>query len=270
MSEIATMNLQFLIIDPQNDFANPNGSLFVPGADKDSERLVQMMKRHLSKIAEIHITLDTHHLLDIAHPLFWVDTNNKHPAPFTGITLEDVQTGKWQTTVPSFMERATAYVKALKNNGRYDLTIWPPHCLIGSLGNNVVPALLDTVLDWEKSHISLVNYVTKGLNIWTEHYSAITADVPDPDDPSTQLNTRLLEKLASADLIAISGQALSHCVANTVRDIAANFGEENIRKLVLIEDTTSSVPGFEQFGTDFINEMKALGMQTAKSTDYLV
>jgi len=263
------MNLQFLIIDPQNDFANPNGSLFVPGADQDSERFAQMMKRHLSKIDSIHITLDTHHLLDIAHPLFWIDTESKHPAPFTCIGLEDVQNGKWQTTAPSFQERATAYVKALKNNGRYDLIIWPPHCLIGSPGNNVVSPIAETVLDWE-NQFAIVDYVTKGLNIWTEHYSAIKADVPDPDDPSTKLNMRLLENLASADLIAISGQALSHCVANTVRDIANNFGEENVRKLVLIEDTTSSVPSFEHLGQDFLTEMKARGMQTAKSTDYLV
>jgi nicotinamidase-related amidase len=264
------MNLQFLIIDPQNDFANPNGSLFVPGADKDSERIVQMMKRHLSKIDEIHVTLDTHHLLDIAHPLFWIDTEGKYPAPFTCITLKDVQNGKWQTSDPSFQDRAIAYVKALKNNGRYDLIIWPPHCLIGSSGNNIVPQLLNTLLDWEKTHISLIDYISKGLNIWTEHYSAIKADVPDPDDPSTQLNTRLLENFASADIIAISGQALSHCVANTVRDIANNFGEENIRKMVLIEDTTSSVPGFEHLGQEFLKEMKGRGMQLAQSTDYLV
>ncbi len=64
------MNLQFLITDPQNDFANPTGNLFVPGADKDSERLTAMLKRHTSQIDEIHITLDTHHYVDIAHPIF--------------------------------------------------------------------------------------------------------------------------------------------------------------------------------------------------------
>ena len=264
------MNLQFLIIDPQNDFANPNGSLFVPGADKDSDRLVEMMNRHLSKIDEIHITLDTHHLLDIAHPLFWIDTKSKHPAPFTCITLDDVQNGKWQTSIPSFQERAFAYVKTLKKNGRYDLIIWPPHCLIGSHGNNVVSPIADIVLGWERTQFAMVDYVTKGLNIWTEHYSAVEANVPDPDDKNTQLNTRLIENLESADIIAISGQALSHCVANTVRDIANNFGEENIRKMVLIEDTSSSVPSFEHLGQDFVVEMKARGMQTALSTDYLV
>lgn len=263
------MNLQFLIIDPQNDFADPKGSLFVPGADKDAERLQQMLKRHLGKIEDIHITLDSHHLLDIAHPLFWVDDRGNHPNPFTTITVEDVQNGKWKTTHPGSQARATEYVQALKTNGRYDLTIWPPHCLIGSWGNNVVDPVWDAVLEWE-NRFAMVDYVTKGSNPWTEHYSAVQADVPDPEDPGTQLNTGLIQILQEADLIALSGQALSHCVASTVRDIADNFGADNVRKLVLIEDTTSPVPGFEGFADDFLRDMKARGMRTAKSSEFLV
>ena len=71
------------------------------------------------------------------------------------------------------------------------------------------------------------------------HYSAVQADVPDPADPTTQLNVGLIKTLENADLVALSGQALSHCVANTIRDIADYFGRESIRKLVLIEDTSS-------------------------------
>jgi nicotinamidase-related amidase len=263
------MNLQFLIIDPQNDFCHSQGNLFVPGADKDSERLAAMLKRHRSQIDDIHVTLDSHHLLDIAHPLFWVDSRGQHPKPFTRITEAEVQSGKWKTTHPGFQARALAYVKALKANGRYDLTIWPPHCLIGSSGNNVAAPVAEALAAWE-ADLALVDYVTKGSNIWTEHYSAVQADVPDPEDPGTQLNTRLIETLETADLIALSGQALSHCVANTIRDIADNFGDANIGKMVLIEDTTSPVPGFEAVAEQFLVEMKRRGMRTARSSEYLV
>ncbi|MCP4696208.1 MAG: hypothetical protein GY862_05085 [Gammaproteobacteria bacterium] len=263
------MNLQFLIIDPQYDFANPAGSLFVPGADKDSERLAAMLKRHVSKIEDIHVTLDSHHLLDVAHPIFWIDAKGKHPAPFSCITQDDVRNGKWKAAHPGFQERAAAYVEALKAGGRYDLVIWPPHCLIGGMGNNVVSPVAEVLLKWENT-FAMVDYVTKGSNMWTEHYSAVQADVPDPEDPGTQLNTRLIDTLETADLIALSGQALSHCVANTVRDIADNFGDENISKMVLIEDTSSAVPGFEETGRKFLAEMQARGMRTAKSTEYLV
>ncbi len=81
------------------------------------------------------------------------------------------------------------------------------------------------------------------------------------------LNVRLIETLEQADIIALSGQALSHCVANTVRDIAEQFGEENVNKLLLLEDTTSPVPGFESLAEGFLMEMKGRGMQLARSTD---
>jgi nicotinamidase-related amidase len=113
-----------------------------------------------------------------------------------------------------------------------------------------------------------VDYVTKGSNLWTEHYSAVQADVPDATDPGTSLNIRLIEILQKAQVIALSGEALSHCVANTVRDIANNFGEENIKKMVLLTDTTSSVPGFEKMGEDFLKEMTGRGMQVCESTKF--
>jgi nicotinamidase-related amidase len=70
-------------------------------------------------------------------------------------------------------------------------------------------------------------------------------------------------------VVALSGQALSHCVANTVRDIADQFGQENIHKLVLIEDTSSPVPGFEALARQFVTDMRRRGMKTAKAADFL-
>jgi len=263
------MNLQFLIIDTQNDFAHPTGSLFVPGADKDSERLAAMLKRHVSQINDIHVTLDTHHWVDIAHPIFWVDNQGHHPAPFTTITEDDVLSGQWKTFHPSCQARASEYVKALKANGHYDLIIWPPHCLIGQTGHNIVTPIAEVLIEWENT-FTMVDYILKGFNMWTEHYSAVKAEVPDLDDPTTLLNSQLIDNLKQADLIACSGQALSHCVASTIRDIADNLGEENVSKLVLVEDTSSPVSGYEADGEQFIAEMKARGMQMVQSTATLL
>jgi nicotinamidase-related amidase len=122
---------------------------------------------------------------------------------------------------------------------------------------------------WARKRREVVDFVTKGSNPFTEHYSAVQAEVPDPDDPGTLLNGRLIKTLADADLVLIAGEALSHCVANTVRDIANNFGEANIKKLVLLTDCSSSVAGFEGLGQQFVKEMVGRGMQTAKSVDFL-
>jgi nicotinamidase-related amidase len=219
------------------------------------------------QINDIHATLDTHHLIDIAHPIFWVDSKGNHPNPFTLISEDDISNGKWRTTNPQFQKRGVEYVQYLKKNNRYMLCIWPPHCLIGSWGHNVIKPVYEAFNEWE-ADFAMVDYVTKGSNFWTEHYSAVQADVPDPKDPDTMLNTRLIQTLQQADVIAISGQALSHCVANTIKDIANNFGEDNILKFVLLEDTCSSVPGFEQLGIDFVKEMTGRGMKTCKAADF--
>lgn len=261
--------VDLLIIDPQNDFCDPNGSLFVNGADADSVRLANMIARIGKKWNDIHVTMDSHHIIDVAHPLMWVDKDGKHPAPFTLISRQDVENGIWTPYYRGWTQRMLDYVTSLENNNRYALVIWPEHCLIGSWGHNIVDPVFKALNAWERDNFAMVDLVTKGSNFWTEHYSAVMADVPDPADPDTQLNTKLIQTLQTADLVAITGQALSHCVANTVKDIADNFGADNIKKLVLIEDTTSSVAGFENLGTEFVKAMVARGMQISKSTEFL-
>lgn len=261
-------NIHLLSIDPQYDFCDPNGALYVPGAEEDMDRLANLIKRLKDKLTDIHVTLDSHHLVHIAHPIFWKNSKGENPQPFTIISADDVENGVWNTTNPSYRKKALEYIKTLESNGRYALCIWPPHCLIGSKGHTVYPSVFEAMLEWEKD-FALVNYVTKGSNLSTEHYSAVQADVPDADDPTTMINTDLITSLSEADIILITGEALSHCVANTIRDIADNFGDENIKKFVLLEDTSSNVPGFENLGEDFVKEMKGRGMQVTTSVDFL-
>ncbi len=263
------MQVELLIIDPQVDFCDPTGALFVPGADRDMARLAGMVRRLTPKLGDIHVTLDSHHLVDIAHPIFWKDGGGKHPAPFTLISAADVAASRWTTTQPGMYRRALAYVETLETNGRYPLCIWPPHCLIGSAGHAVVPALFAALQDWER-RFALVDYVTKGSNPFTEHYSAIQADVPDPADPGTQINTALIGTLLKADLVAVAGEAGSHCLANTVRDVANNFGDDRlVSKIVLLTDATSPVTGFEGYQDDFLREMTARGMKLSTTDDFL-
>jgi len=265
------MNAHLLIIDPQVDFCDPTGSLFVPGADEDMVRLAELIKRLGKKITQIHTTLDSHRSIDVAHPIFWMDSNGNHPNPFTLINEEDVVNGTWTTTNPGMRQRGIDYVKSLKANNRYVLCIWPPHCIIGSRGHSITPCVSDALIEWENNNFKMVDYVTKGSNMFTEHYSAVKADVEDPSDASTLTNTRLVNILEAADIIPISGEALDYCVRNTVTDIADMFGDDNIKKLCLLTDTCSSVnaPGLEFLGPDFVKDMKAKGMQISTSVDFL-
>lgn len=41
------------------------------------------------------------------------------------------------------------YTKRLEEKGRFQLTIWPDHCMEGTSGRNVVPVLEDALSKWE-------------------------------------------------------------------------------------------------------------------------
>jgi nicotinamidase-related amidase len=112
----------------------------------------------------------------------------------------------------------------------------------------------------------IVDYTYKGSNVRTEHYSAIRAEVSDAADSSSRTNFALIERLKSADNIAIAGEALSHCVANTVRDLVTCIPAE---KLIVLTDVSSNVPGFEKLGSDFLAEIERQGVRLMTSVEFL-
>jgi nicotinamidase-related amidase len=271
------MNVQLVVIDPQNDFMDlPNSALPVPGAVEDMQRVAAFVDRVGPKLDDIHVTLDSHRLIDIAHPAWWVDVEGNMPAPFTIISLDDVRAGVWVPRNPAFRVRTMDYVEQLEAGGKYPLCIWPPHCLIGTWGHNVQEDLNTALQRWSEKEFAMVDYVTKGSNPWTEHYGALMAEVPDPADPSTALNADFLQMLADADMVAIAGEALSHCVKETVTQIADNIGDEQIKKFYILTDCCSPVPAvpggpdFPQIAQDWLREMERRGMNLTTSVDFLV
>lgn len=264
-------NIHLLLIDPQNDFADPKGSLYVTGSETDMDRVAHLVERIGHKLSEISVTLDSHHLIHIANPDFWKNSKGDSPPPFTQITAADVIAGKWFTAQAGMAARALKYLEALEKNHRYGHTIWPPHCLIGEWGHGVQPKVAGMLRKWCKEQFATVDFVTKGSNPFTEHFSAVQAEVPDPQDPTSQLNTNLIDRLEKADDVLITGIAGSHCVANTVTDIANNFkNDAYISKFVLLTDTISPVPMCEKLQENFINNMTARGMRTSTSDKYLI
>lgn len=267
--------IYLLTIDPQEDFCNQtNGALKVPGADQDMIRLGNMVRRLGKKITRWNITMDSHHDIHIAHPVYWVDSNRNHPTPFTIISTNDVRDGKWTTTNPGLFKRSLDYVEKLEKNGRYPLCIWPPHCLIGSPGQNVFAPLWEVVREWCQKNFRTIDWVPKGSNPFTEHYSAVQADVIDDEDHTTHRNMLFVSSFMEADTILWSGEAGSHCLANTGRDISNLFKEQLkddsfMERVTLLTDATSPVPGFEQLQKDFIDEMVGRGMKLSTTVKFL-
>jgi len=273
--------LHLLIIDPQNDFCDLPASylpenpatralhapaLPVPGAHQDMLRLAGLVNRGRKGITDITVTLDSHHRYDVAHPTFWVAGDGAPVAPFTQIAAADVRAGKFSPRDPAARERTLSYLDALEANGRYQLMVWPVHCEIGSWGHNVHEDVREAYNHWEDQKLGVVTKVAKGSNPWTEHYSAVMAEVPDPQDPATQLNRQLIDSLSSADLIFIAGEASSHCVKATTEHIAEHIDPA---RLVLITDCMSAVTGFKGEANDFAQRLQQRGVRLAQSGDVL-
>jgi len=275
-------DIQLLIIDPQNDFCDVpdtyrpvdplNGAPVAPalpvaGAHADMLRTAQFISTVGSSLDEITVTLDAHHQVDIAHPTFWQDANGQPVAPFTQVTADQVRRGAFRPRDPSALARTLAYLDGLESRGRYVLMVWPVHCEIGSWGHDVHADVRDAYNRWERTRLRNVRKVSKGENPWTEHYSAIQAEVPDSQDERTQLNTALLAALGRAELLFIAGEASSHCVRATTEHIVAHLPGGRPERLVLLTDCMSPVAGFEAQHRAFLDDMRARGVRLATSTE---
>lgn len=102
----------------------------------------------------------------------------------------------------------------------------------------------------------------KGNNSLTEHYSAIKAEVTRPDDNNTQINYSLIQALRRHTKVIVCGQALSHCVNFTVRDLVKDWGQHSTAKLVLAKDASSAVTHAERAGQQFLTFCRQTGVQT--------
>ena len=286
-----SLKVHLVVIDPQNDFmGNDDGTPYsvkladgrmltatlpVKGAVSDMKRLARFVDRLGTKLEDIHITLDSHRVIDVAHPGMWRDENGKSPNPFTLISSNDIVNHIWTPRNPNLRQRMIDYARTLEAGGNYLLIIWPEHCLIGTWGHNVQSDLAGSLLKWERSQFANVDYVSKGTNPFTEHYGALLAEVPDPSDPSTQLNTAFLTVMQNADIIAFAGEASSHCVLTTLKQVVENIGKEHLKKFHLLTDCMSPVapapgtPDFPSIADKFLKEMAVEGMTLTTSTELL-
>lgn len=293
--------IHLLAIDPQWDFvhpgipnydpANPNpnpfydaverpGALMVNGAADDMARLAMVIDKGAKKIDDISITMDSHRTLHIAHATFWRDDQGNMPPPITIITVDDVcgSNPKWHAYNPGDQKWAEHYVEALAAAGRNPLCIWPEHCLWGSNGWQIYPPVEKAKQKWCGEGYGYVNVCFKGYNYRTEWFSAVQADVEDPEDNTTGLNTNFVDSFADADLFVFAGEALSHCLLWTFTDIATRLGDKFVKKCLLLTDCTSpvTIPGlpddqqiFVKAANEFLNKYKALGMQTCTAAEFV-
>ncbi|HAJ58863.1 MAG TPA: isochorismatase [Cyanobacteria bacterium UBA8543] len=283
-----------LLIDVQNTFCIPEFELFVGGksgmgAVEDNLRLCEFIYRNLGVISTIAPTMDTHTAMQIFHPIFWINEAGEHPAPAaTNITSEDILQGRWKVNpaianslargnYSKLEKHALHYVQQLSGGGKYPLTIWPYHSMLGGIGHALVSAVEEAVFFHCIARNSPTRYEIKGDNPLTENYSILRPEVLEGVDgsPIAQKNTSLIQALLEFDRVIIAGQAKSHCVAWTIADLLTEIQAKDAslaKKIYLLEDCTSPVvvPGvvdFTEQAEKAFRRFAEAGMNLVKSTD---
>jgi nicotinamidase-related amidase len=261
-------------IDIQNTFCIPGFELFVGGlsghgAVEDNQRLCAFIYRNLANITHIVATLDSHTAMQIFHPIFLINDQGEHPAPMTLISYEDILVGHWRFNpavadnleiTPEYGQRHLLhYAEELKERHKYELTIWPYHVMLGSVGHALASLFEEAVFFHTIARQHQDNFTIKGNNPLTEHYSAIGPEVLDgPGGEKIAGKSRtFLKLLKEYDAVVFAGQAKSHCVAWTIADLLEDINVQQptlAHKVYLLEDCTSPVvaPGVIDY-TDTAN-----------------
>jgi len=261
-------------IDCQVGFCTPGASLFVPGAVEDTRRTIEWIYEHLGRITQIHFSLDTHRVFQIFHPAWWVDDEGKNPPPFTTITHADVRAGKWKPI--AHPAECLEYTKKLESSGKYVLTIWPYHTLLGGLSHALVPALMEAAMFHAIARQAQTHFETKGTHAMTENYSVMSPEVRELGGKTVgSFNAAFYKMLMDYDRIYVFGQAKSHCVLSTLADMKAHILGADPRlaeKVVILTDAMSPVPpppldplprelDFPRIAEEAMKDFEACGMR---------
>jgi len=281
-----------LPVDVQNTFCIPGFELYVAGrsgtgAVDDNRRLSEFVYRNLDVITQICPTMDTHQAMQIFHGIFLVNDQGEHPAPFTLISQEDIKHGVWKFNPfvsdslgidRTYGQRYLMhYTNRLKEGGKYDLTVWPYHAMLGGIGYALVPSVEEAIFFHTLARYIQAEFQVKGNNPQTENYSVLGPEVLEDADggPIAQKNIGLIQKLLQFDIVIIAGQAKSHCVAWTIDDLLKDIllrDKKLAKKVYLLEDCTSAVvvPGVMDY-TDqadaAFQRFAEAGMHIVRSTD---
>jgi nicotinamidase-related amidase len=264
--------IALVLVDYQHDFTAPTGTLSVPGAQEDVARLLRWFYASAPRITTIYASLDTHLPSQIFFGAWWNDPRNgTPPPPFTPITVADIEAGRWEPVREAPWSQH--YVQVLAHQARKDLMIWPYHTMQGTLGHMLVAPISEAIAWHSAARGARPTYITKGLTPRTEFYGSFGAEVPDPGDASSDLNIPLLKQVMQHDRVYIAGEARSHCVLETIRQLAGYLREqpELLKRLHVLTDCTSSVQhpiiDFDVLAGQELALLQGQGVHLVKSTD---
>jgi nicotinamidase-related amidase len=236
-----------VIIDPQNDFCDKRGSLYVDGAEDDIVRLAEHLEISGGEYSDIFVSLDSHDVVAIFHPKFWADESGNNPVSYTAISASDLASGKWRPTRTAHTPHAERMLAATEKKNIPSLMVWPEHCVVSTWGHCIAEPLARALAAWREKTGAPVRYVFKGENPYTEMYSIFEGI--DDSWPDAAFNEDLYSRLAELGTLVFAGEALSHCVEASVASYLSR-GATRGQKIRVMSDCTSCVPGFDRSASE--------------------
>ncbi|KAL5044072.1 hypothetical protein BDW71DRAFT_186694 [Aspergillus fruticulosus] len=222
------MKAALIVVDMQEDFCPPNGSLAVQGA-RDLAPTINSLLAHPGFAVRV--------ASQDYHPPNHISFATNHPSPNNrpfecSITMTNPAAGKETETKQQ--------------------TLWPVHCVQKSPGADIIPELDITKID-------LV--VTKGMHPHVEMYSAFADAFGNQDPAIVSVNANLRSFLSDRGVtdVFVVGVAGDFCVKYTALDAAkAGFRSH------VVQDATECVvpgPGWEETA----RELAAAGVSIVRS-----
>ena len=177
--------VSLLVVDAQNTFCIPGYELYVggrsgTGAIDDNRRLVEFIYRNLGLITLISPTMDTHTAMQIFHRDFFVNAKGEHPAPIATnppVNSATIRSGEWQVNPEiawslamdkshvavarqynALKQFVLHYCGQLEKDGKFGLTIWPYHAMLGGVGHALVSAVEEACFFHNRARASQTDF----------------------------------------------------------------------------------------------------------------
>lgn len=288
--------VHLLVIDAQVDFSFPEGTLYVAdrsgtGAVDANRRLAEFIYRNLHLISQVTCTMDTHLPYQVFFPSAHLRADGTSPPPNTVISAEEYRRGDYRPNPvvarqigvdPVWLQRQMIhYCEQLEAEGKYQLYLWPYHCLLGSPGHRLTGVIEEARLFHAFARGAANLPEIKGGNPLSERYSIFREEVTSCFDgrpiPGAQKNVSLIRTLLEADAVILAGLASSHCVKESIADLLGDILAQDpalARKVYILRDCTAAVvvPGVADFTDEAeaaLARFDAAGMHLVESTTAL-
>lgn len=269
------------------------GQLSVPNSWNDTLRIIECDVINMYRTTKHVLSADKHPSLSVTNRYNYSAARNstyggiyyklgETPSVFTVITANNMfhpqhnPSGMW---IPQYdVDKAWDYINRLtKSQITVDpvdvlpLTLWPAHATQETWGSTIDPLIWEVVQLHSYSRNTGWHLIEKGQSPSTEFHGAYEAEVAFKDDLNSQAKISELAMFEDFDLLVYSGQAAGNCFRRTIEqqyNYLLKFDPESINKMIVLSDTTSSIPGTEDGYYRSLESMKKHGLRVMTTDEY--